>query len=65
MWFIVFKNKKGHYGNNTAIFLYSNQFTRFDSDAFQPILEKIARYGGPPSEYLRIDQSNSFYNSTE
>jgi len=48
----------GNYGNHTAIFLFSNQFTRFESDVFKPILEKIAKYGGHSSEYVRMDQSN-------
>ena len=53
---------KGNYGNGSVIDLLDNKdFTRFEADVFQLVLEQMIPFGGFPNSYVQIENSKQNY----
>lgn len=53
----------GNYGDGSWLDLENNNLTRFDSNVFQPVLEKMRLYGRLPFASIRMDNSKIMFLS--
>lgn len=49
------------YGSGSVINLDTNSLSRFNADVFEPVLVKMAPFGGFPNAYININNSINIY----